>query len=137
MFSPIVNRSGPALLIGIGFLLISVGTVGWLQAGNDYERMQRNTTERMFTQALINEFGSRSALRIGEDMSASEQELYRSAARKQIMEDSSNPIHATFRSECRRALLQLVVGGLLTLFAGRIYMRMIRKKGILPEENQQ
>lgn len=134
MFSPIVNRSGPALLIAIGFLLISVGTVGWLQAGNDYERMKSNTTERMFTQALIQEFGSRSALRIGEDMSASEQELYRSAARKQIMADTNNPIHATFRSERRRALLQLVVGSLLTLFAGNVYMRMIRKKGILPEK---
>lgn len=133
MFSSFVNRSGPALLIAIGFLLIAVGSVGWVQAGKDYERMQSIVAERVFTQALIEQYGSRAALRIGEDMTSSERERHRAEARQYVMADDTNPIHRTFKSDRRRSLVQLFVGTLLTLFAGGTYMRMIRKKGILPE----
>ena len=109
-------------------MLITVGSYGWVQANQSYQRMISIQTERLFTQALISEYGSRSALRIGEQMSATEQQRYRSRARQAILDDENQPIHAIHKADRRRSLLQLVVGAIVTLVAGRGYFNIVRSK---------
>ena len=119
-----------------GFLLITVGSYGWVKSSQDYERMLAITSERLFTSELINEYGSRSALRIGEQMSPAEQQQYRDRARQTILADESQPIHANFKADRRRSVLQLVVGIAVTLVAGRVYYKIVRPKTLAITQRQ-
>ena len=129
MFSLFSTRAGPALFITLGLLLTAVGGYGWIAADRESDRLISHEVERRFTLALINDYGSRAALRIGEDMTESERNGHRQRFRQQIASEKTFGAHAQRKSAKKLSVFQMLIGLVFLCLAGRGYAKVFKVFG--------